>query len=62
MINKEYTIFSKWLAYELRKQGFKILRTEINPNHPQFNCWVFENNTDLQIAISYLTRTRKKSN
>ena len=62
MMKKEYTIFSKWLAYELRKQGFKILRTEINPNHPQFNCWVFENNVDLQIAISYLTNKRKNSN
>lgn len=56
---KEYTVFSKWLAYELRKQGFKIIRTEINRNHPNLDCWVFENNVDLQIAISCLTEKRK---
>lgn len=60
-MNKEYTIYSKWLAYGLRKQGFKLLRTEINPNHPQFECWVFENNIDLQIAITCITEARKKS-
>lgn len=60
-MTSEYTIYSKWLAYELRKQGFKIIRTEINPNFPQFNCWVFENNTDLQLAIVCLTKDRKQN-
>ena len=60
MMNKEFTIYTKWLAYELRQQGFRIIRTEVNPNHPQFECWVFENNVDLQIAIGYLTNRRKK--
>ena len=59
-MSKEYTIYSKWLAYALRKQGFRIIRTEINPNFPQYICWVFENCVDLQIAISYLTDKRKK--
>lgn len=59
MMTKEYTIYTKWLAYELRKQGFKIIRTDINPNFPQFNCWVFENSTDLQLAIICLTKDRK---
>ena len=59
-MNKEYTIYSKWLAYELRKQGFRLIRTDINPNFPQFDCWVFENNTDLQIAITCLTEARRK--
>lgn len=53
---KEYTIYAKWLAVALRKQGFRIIRTEINEKQPQYDCWVFENNTDLQIAISYLTK------
>ena len=57
---KEKIIYSKWLAYELRKQGFRIIRTEINPNHPNLDCWVFENNTDLQIAIGYLTSNRRR--
>ena len=60
MMTKEFTIYTKWLAYELRKQGFRIIRTEINPNHPELDVWVFENNVDLQIAIGYLTERRKK--
>lgn len=57
---KEKIIYTNWLAFALRNQGFKLLRTEINPNHPQYDCWVFENNDDLQIAIAYLTRQRKE--
>lgn len=58
MKQKEFIIYTKWLAYELRKQGFKFLRAEINPNFPQYYCYVFENNTDLQIAISAITKAR----
>lgn len=56
---KEQIIFSKWLAYELRKQGFKLIRTDVNRNYPQFDVWVFENSTDLQCAIAYLTKNKK---
>lgn len=59
MMSKEQIIFSKWLAYELRKQGFKLLRTDVNRNYPQFDCWVFENSVDLQCAIAYLTKHKK---
>lgn len=55
---KEYTIYSKWLAMALRNQGFKMLRTEANPKRPQFDCWIFQDNPDLQIAISYMTRNK----
>ena len=60
-MTKEFTIYSKWLAYELRKQGFKLIKTDINKNFPQYICWVFENSVDLQIAIGYLTNKRKNS-
>lgn len=56
----ETIIFSKWLAYELRKQGFKLLRTDVNRNYPQFDCWVFEDSKELQIAIRNLTSRRKE--
>ena len=60
-MGKEFTIYTRWLAYALRKQGFRIIRTDINPNFPQFNCWVFENCLDLQIAIRQLTEKRKSN-
>lgn len=59
-MSNEYTIYSKWLAYELRKQGFRLIRTDINPNWPQYICWVFEDSDDLQIAIRYLADKKKK--
>lgn len=58
-MTKEFTIFSRWLAYELRKQGFRIIRTDINKNYPQYNVWVFEDSEDLQIAIRQLTTNRQ---
>ena len=58
-MTKEFTIYSKWLAYELRKQGFRLIKTDINKNFPQYLCWVFENSQDLQMAIKYLTEQKK---
>lgn len=60
-MTNEYTIYSKWLAFALRKQGFRMIRVDINPNHPQFECWVFEDSADLQMAIRYLAEERKKN-
>jgi hypothetical protein len=55
-MSNEYTIYAKWLALALRKQGFRIIRTEINENYPQYDTYIFENSVDLQIAITHLTK------
>ena len=60
-MTNEFTIYTKWLAYELRKQGFRIIKTDINPNFPQYICWVFEDSEDLHIAMRYLTEKRKNN-
>lgn len=51
----EYIIYSKWLAYELRKRGFKILRTGVNPNFPQFDTYIFQDCEEFQKALTDLT-------
>lgn len=51
----EKIIYSKWVAYELRKQGFPIVRTEINPNKPQFDCWVFAATDEMLRAFTQIT-------
>ena len=56
---KEYTVYSQRLAQKLRNQGFRQIRTEPNKTKPQFKVFVFENSTDLQCAISYLTKRGK---
>ena len=35
-------VFSKRVALELRKIGYKILFTEPNRNYPQFDVYIFE--------------------
>ena len=58
----EYTVYTKWLALKLREQGFRLIRTGINQNFPQYITYVFEDCEDLQIAIRQLSANRKKPN
>ena len=55
----EKIIYSKWLAYELRKLGFKIIRTDVNPNFPQYDVYVFESTSRLLQEMSRLTQERR---
>ena len=48
---KTRLIFTKKLAIYLRKQGFKILGTDINYNHPEYDVWIFEDTPELTRAI-----------
>lgn len=52
----EYTVYTKWLALKLREQGFRLIRTGINQNFPQYITYVFEDCEDLHIAIRALTK------
>lgn len=55
-MDKEFIVYTRRIAYELRVQGFKIIRTEVNPNFPQYDTYVFENSSELQNAFRALTR------
>ena len=54
MKTNERAIFSKKLCIELRKLGFKIIRTEPNFKYPQFDVWYFEETDDLIAALTNL--------
>lgn len=54
-MSKYYIIYTKELAYKLRECGFKIVRTGINKNHPQFDTYIFENSKDFQDTLHKLT-------
>lgn len=51
-MSKEYTIYTKRIAFEMRQKGFKFLRTGINPNHPQFLTYIFENSPEFQMELN----------
>lgn len=54
----EYVIYTKWIALELRKQGFKIIRTGINENFPQYDTYIFEDTEELREAFERLTKNK----
>ena len=60
MKNKTYRIYTRWLAVELRKLGFKIIGTDINEYHPEYTVWLFEDSKELQAAIPNLNKTHKR--
>lgn len=45
-------IFSRKIAYELRKRGFEIVKTEPNRNKPQLDMYVFEVTPEFQKALN----------
>lgn len=51
-MHKEKTIFAKWLAVELIRQGFPVIRTEQQYNKPQYYCWVFEETPEFLTAFA----------
>lgn len=54
-----YTIYTRWVAFELCKLGFKIVETGTNENHPWLETYVFKNSPELQTAITTVTTARK---
>ena len=59
MPKNEYRVYTRWLAYELRRSGFPIIRTEINEYHPQFDVYIFKNTPELHQKIVELSIARK---
>lgn len=59
-MQKEYCVYTRWLAYELRKNGFKVISTDVNKCHPQFDVWNFSDTPELHQKIVQLTSERKK--
>ena len=50
-----YRIYTKSLAYELRKLGFRFMGTDINKNFPQYLVYLFEDTPELHAALVKLT-------
>ena len=56
--NETKRIYSKSVALELRKRGFKIIRTEPNENYPQYDVYVFQSDKTLESALTEITHSR----
>ena len=58
IIKKTKRIYTKSVALELRKRGFKIIRTEPNENYPQFDTYIFQGGAALEKALTEITNSR----
>lgn len=54
----EKIVFTRKMAYELRKLGFKIIRTEPDVKRPEFDNYVFEDSVELQKAMAQISNRR----
>lgn len=45
-------IYKKAVAIELRKLGYSIIGTEINPTKPQFDVYLFYDTERFQVALT----------
>ena len=54
----EKIIYTKWVAVELRRRGFPIVRVDVNPNKPQLDCWVFEATDEMIAAFTEITTNK----
>lgn len=52
-------IYTKKLAYELRKRGYTILRTVPNEEKPQYDNYIFKASAGIDEAIAELTGGNK---
>lgn len=48
----EKIIYTRWLAQELIRQGFPVVRIERNPIKPEFYCWVFAETDEFITAFA----------
>lgn len=56
---KTYRIYTRWLAVALRREGFKMVATDVNEFHPKFDVYIFEDTEEFQQAITRITKSRK---
>lgn len=54
---KTFTVYTRRIALELRKQGFKILSVGINETNPYYNVWIFEDTPDFKEAFLQLAKS-----
>lgn len=48
---KEKIIYTRWLASDLVKAGFPVVRIEQNPNYPELDCYVFAETAEFKLAF-----------
>ena len=56
---KGFRVYTRWIALELRRQGFKIIGTDINEYNPEFKVWIFEETPDFIKAFRAVSQSKR---
>ena len=48
---KEKIVYTRWVANKLVREGFPVVRVMQNPNHPEFDCYVFADTNAFRLAF-----------
>ena len=59
-MGNEQKIYSQKLALTLIHEGCKLLGVEPNPNKPEYDVYIFENSSKLQLVMYLYTKLKKK--
>ena len=54
--NELIQVYSKRVAFELRKLGYKVVGTTPNDKFPQFDIFLFKKDGNIEIDLESLTK------
>lgn len=54
-----FKVYTRWIALELRRQGFKIIATDINEYNPEFKVWIFEETPEFIEAFRKVSQSKR---
>ena len=59
-MDRYYCIYSRKVARELQKKGFKLEKTGVNYKAPEYECYIFKNTRAFQEALNEILDFLKK--
>lgn len=51
-MTKEKVVFTRRIAQQLIRQGFKVIRVEPNPKKPELDCYIFAETPEFKTAFA----------
>ena len=60
-MDRYYCVYSRKIAKELRKRGFKVERIGINYKSPEYECYIFKNTRAFKEALNEILDFLKKT-
>ena len=59
-MDRYYCVYSRKVARELQKKGFKLEKTGINYKDPEYECYIFKNTRAFQESLNEILDFLKK--